>query len=117
MDKPTHEELHAELQQFTGTTQWYRYHNIFITDGVEYLAERAGCYWLIDIVWSVWPKLKEHDLVMCELRVNVDRSAEFVALGDNDEEVYRQHIECTDFPGEWVKVWLAHNILLLPSEY
>ena len=117
MGRPTHEELHAELQQFTGTTQWYQYQNIYITDGVKYLAERAGCHWLIDIVWSIYPKLKDQMLVICELTVNADQSAVFVAIGDDDEVIHRQRIPYTDFPGDWVKVWFSEGVLFLPSEY
>ena len=41
----------AELNQFTGTEHWHRHTlntKITFTDGVQFLAERAGAYWLID---------------------------------------------------------------------
>lgn len=41
----------AELAQFTGTEKWYRHtlaRNVHYTDGVLFVAERAGAYWLID---------------------------------------------------------------------
>lgn len=117
MDRPTHEQLQAELRQFTGTTVWYLYHDIYITEGVKYLAERAGCYWLVDIVWSICPKLNGDLLVTCELMVNVDQSAVFVAIGDDNRLLHRQRIEHTDFPGDWVKLWFSEKILFLPSEY
>ena len=38
-------ELEAELQQFIGTEQYYRYMgNVVLTDGTKYLADRAGAY-------------------------------------------------------------------------
>jgi len=49
------EELLRNLMQFTGTTQWYRnplFPSFTYTDGVQFLAENAGCYWLIDFIFS-----------------------------------------------------------------
>jgi hypothetical protein len=50
---PTMETLATDLCQFTGTETWYRhsmYRNVLYTAGVQYLAEKAGAYWLIDII-------------------------------------------------------------------
>jgi hypothetical protein len=55
MAKLSPEELLTNLAQFTGTTQWYKhplYRGLLYTDGIQYLAENAGCYWLIDYVFS-----------------------------------------------------------------
>jgi len=41
----------ADLAQFTGSEQLYRHSLVkrfCYTDGVKYIAERAGAYWLID---------------------------------------------------------------------
>jgi len=41
----------ADLAQFTGTETWYRHwfkRHVLYTEGVQFLAERAGAYWLID---------------------------------------------------------------------
>jgi hypothetical protein len=117
MDRPTHEQLQAELRQFRGTAVRYQYHDISITEGVKYLAERAGCYWLVDIVCGIWPKLQDDLLVICELTVNADQSAVFIAIGDEEEVLYRQRIPVTDFPGDWVKLWFSEKVLFLPNEY
>ena len=44
-------KLVSELAQFSGTTQYYRFSPqlfpyFLLTDGTEYLANEAGCYWL-----------------------------------------------------------------------
>jgi Family of unknown function (DUF6876) len=39
------------LNQFTGTEQWYRHalnHAVTFTDGAKYVADQAGAYWLLD---------------------------------------------------------------------
>ena len=41
----------ADLRQFTGTETWFRHQfmrHITYTEGVQFLAERAGAYWLLD---------------------------------------------------------------------
>src|ERR1700730_15173147 len=40
-----------DLTQFTGSEHWYRHamvRDVLYTDGVQYVAETAGAYWLID---------------------------------------------------------------------
>ena len=40
-----------DLSGFTGSERWYRHPlvtSLVYTDGVKYVAERAGAYWLID---------------------------------------------------------------------
>ncbi len=57
---------HADLEQFTGTTQYYRYSPLFrqmvLTDGTRYLAEAGECYWLFDRIASlqIHPDIKNH---------------------------------------------------------
>ena len=44
----SNEQLATELASFIGTTQYYRITNrCIVTDGVKYLADEAGCYWLL----------------------------------------------------------------------
>ncbi|MCK1641666.1 hypothetical protein IVA95_30015 [Bradyrhizobium sp. 157] len=41
----------ADLAHFTGTAEWYRHglnRRMLYTDGVQYLAEKGGAYWLLD---------------------------------------------------------------------
>ena len=46
-----------DLAFFTGTTQYIRHwsRRLVFTDGIHFLAERAGAYWLIDLVASYQP--------------------------------------------------------------
>jgi hypothetical protein len=48
----------ADLQQFTGTEHYFRHpinHRVFYTDGVQYLAEDGGAYWLLDEIAIIQP--------------------------------------------------------------
>ncbi len=43
----------VDLGQFTGTEHYYRhglFRNVVYTDGVQFLAEEAAAYWLIDAI-------------------------------------------------------------------
>jgi hypothetical protein len=43
--------LHQDLAHFTGTTRYYRIaKRHLLTDGTHYLAELAGCYWIMDAI-------------------------------------------------------------------
>ena len=50
----TPEEIRTGLAMHTGTSQYYRHWlpGALFTDGVAYLQEAAGCYWLIDAIVS-----------------------------------------------------------------
>lgn len=120
----------SELGQFTGSGQVFKYwcsQKIVYTEGVQYLAKNAGCYWLLDeIALLILPRLlKYHKDVFyyIQLLVNDDCSA-VITVEDGNENVHFKHkIGWTDFPviGEPVKFFLCcsgdHYCLMLPSEY
>jgi hypothetical protein len=51
------------------------------------------------------------------LKVNDDRTASLFCDDGNDNIVYTQHIEFTDFPLDEIKFYSTDNVILLPSEY
>ncbi len=43
----------TDLNQFTGTECYYAYLvGLKLTDGVKFMADKAGAYWLLDIIAS-----------------------------------------------------------------
>ncbi|MBX6362081.1 MAG: hypothetical protein IRZ03_18665 [Acidobacterium ailaaui] len=43
----------SQLRQFTGSENWYRHginRSVLYTDGAQFLDERSGAYWLLDII-------------------------------------------------------------------
>lgn len=49
----------TDLDHFTGTECYYRYLcGLRLTDGVKYLADEGGAYWLLDIIASYQPDAK-----------------------------------------------------------
>ncbi|MBI4977969.1 MAG: hypothetical protein HZC28_10815 [Spirochaetes bacterium] len=114
-------ELKTALAGFQGSEQYYRHwlRNIVYTEGVKYLADTAGAYWLIDIVASAQsvPQLKGESFQTWILDVYPDHHAKVYATDGNTTTLYSQEIPYTDFPLDSIKLFLADNVLLLPSEY
>lgn len=112
--------LRSELAQYTGTEQWYRHglnRHMLYTDGVKHFAERAGCYWFLDIVATELFRLqRQNPFLVIALEVG-DGTADIVVDDGDGRAIYRRHIEYTDAPvGTW-RFYLIDNVLLLPSEY
>ncbi len=111
-----------DLGQFTGTEYWYR-HPLFprqsYTDGVRYVAQNAGAYWLIEKIFA----LQRHEAIRAEafqvwkLKVNADATAILSVEDGNENHVYAEPLTFTDFPVQGITFWLTDDVLFLPSEY
>ncbi len=77
------ETLLRELAHFTGDLERYRHWTgrLIYTPGVQHLAERAGAYWLIDLVAShqITPNVSAEEFQVWTLTVAGDRRALAVA--------------------------------------
>jgi len=97
------QELLANLSQFTGTTQWYKhplFPNFRHTDGIHYLAENAGAYWLIDYVYSyqLESDFRGQSFQTWKLKIDENQKA-FVTVDDGNKNIIREmEIPYTDFP-------------------
>ncbi len=113
------------LDQFTGTENYYRHLGIQYTDGVQFLADNADCYWLIDAIASYQTVLRVNprlfDFQFWELKVADTgdfRSAVLIcADGDSEVSIITQRIEHTDFPLPSIHLYVERGVLLLPSEH
>jgi hypothetical protein len=109
------------LSQFTGTTSYYptfvftpKLHH---TDGVEYFAENAGCYWFLDIVATeIYPLLKREPFIGITLFSN-DGKAKIVANDGDDKTIFKKNIDYTNCPVGNYHFFLTDNVLMLTSEY
>lgn len=112
----------ADLAQFSGTTRYYQHwlRRFVYTDGVHYVAETGGAYWLIDAIASYQPKLFTDPMLQqfqhWKLKVN-NQKAQLVCERDTDDVVLTQDIEFTDFPLDEIRFYLVAGVLMLPSEY
>ncbi len=104
-----------ELRQFTGTEQYYRHYlGGLYTDGVQYMAGKAGAFWLLDVIFSY---RRKEPFQVWKLKVK-DRIGVVTMREDTGQPVkVRQEIPYTDFPLAEIKLYLIDGVLLLPSEY
>lgn len=116
---------HSDLNQFTGTETWYRHNlarKVIYTDGVKYLADHAGAYWLIDkiaIAQQFEPKLKGEEFQCWKLRVK-DSKATLTCDDGNGHVLLSEEITYTDFPLAEIDLWVEVGeapCILLPSEH
>ena len=118
------------LSQFTSTHYYYTspFYPFKYTDGIKYLAENGGAYWLLDAIAS-WQLEK---IIRCDqylanlqfwkLKVNPDNSAVLTCERDSDDIACEQKIPFTDFPIQEIRLYLVNmgsggGVLMLPSEY
>ena len=111
-----------DLAQFTGTTCYYRMGTQhLLTDGTQYLAEQAGCYWIMDAVSSHLVEIGTADwFVVVGIEVEECRAV-MRFLDGNGRELVRQAIPYTDFPLRNLTLYAVwdteHWVIMLPSEY
>ena len=117
------EQILYGLASFTGSQILYKHWLGFhYTQGVKYLADEVGAYWLIDAICShqkrsllnKHPGLKEFQIWRLEVK---DDSAVLICEEDTDQQVLTQKIPYTDFPLPEMKLYLIDKIILLPGEY
>jgi len=108
-----------ELRQFSGTEHWYKHLSGYLyTDGVQYVAQEGGAYWLIDkILFTTRAKNNLQEFGIWKLEVNKDESAILVCEDGNYNELHREQIDWTDFPLKKVELWFENGVLILPSEH
>ncbi len=111
--------LEEELRQFTGTQDYFKnFPRLLYTDGIQHLAERAACYWLIGLVASYQPRLLDTPFQIWEVEVNKDKSA-LVTMAEDDGEPVKviETIPLTDFPLKNFSFYTIDGVMLLRSEY
>lgn len=109
------------LGQFTGTENYWGLPltRCKMTDGVNYLAENADCFWLVEkIAFSQIENPYADNPDFQVWRLVVKDGEGYLTCTDGDEGVLSEEvITYTDFPLPEVVIWYQHNVLLLPSEY
>jgi hypothetical protein len=114
----------SELQHFTGTERWFRHSlapGVTYTEGAQYVAERAGAYWLLDkiaISNKFDDKLKGEEFQVWKLQRDAEgNGANLIVEDGNDNIVHTERIEYTDFPLPEFTFWFVDDVIMLPREY
>ena len=120
------DQLLDELRNFYGTEHYYRHMpGLVITDGVKFLADNAGAYWLLDMVWSYLPVLrKSRDTFFVVRYAGTPGESGLFFITDDipaNQTYARQAIDYTDFPLDEIVLYLSATeegfVLMLRSEY
>lgn len=110
-----------DIGQFTGSENWYKHalvRSVTYTDGAKYVADEAGAHWLLDIIATnqMTPAVKAEEFQVWKLVV-ADGKGMVVCQDGNDNDVFSQAIDFTDFPEPGITLWFTDGVILLPSEY
>ena len=119
-------QIKAELKEFHGTSVYHKHlypgrPAILITDGCQYIRDKLKAYWLFDAILSY-----QADLLRQQVKFQVwelkqqrtDLSWLLTCREDKDTKtIVRQRIEFSDFPIDYIKIWVIDKVALLPSEY
>jgi hypothetical protein len=111
------------LAQFTGSEQPYRHgfvRDIVFTEGVKYVADTTGTYWLLDeiaLAQKFQRAVMTVEFQVWELTVAADRSAVLACSDRDGHEVFSKRIKWTDFSTPSIRLYVSNGTILLPSEY
>jgi hypothetical protein len=110
-----------DLSQFYGTEHYYQTFaftpKLVHTDGVQYFAEQAGAFWLLDVIATeVYPLIKQNPFMVLTMTVN-DKKAKLVVDDGDANWIYQKNIDFTDCPDGEYRFYLVGDVLMLPSEY
>jgi hypothetical protein len=126
------EELLEGLEGFTGTEKYHYLattKNLMFTDGMAYLCENAGCYWLADIIaigYAINKKIKDNaKFLIWRIRVLEGNKAIIEAFTDcesdgsysENKRVCLQELAYSDFPIKEYEFYQCENVVLLKGEY
>ena len=90
------------------------------TEGVEYVVENVGAYWLLDEIALAQRHIipvKREDFQVWDLVVNSDQKALLTCGDGNGREVYSKPVPFTDFPEQGIRFYYPDQVIHLSSEY
>lgn len=119
-------ELLSELRGFSGGGGYTKtgFPPVLITDGVEYLCEKAQSWWLVDAIAShqTSRRVAAQEFQVWHLKLNGSGGALLYADNGDGKKIASQQIPYTDFPLPAIKLYCVRNpgqrpIVMLPNEY
>jgi len=115
--------LKSELRNFYGTGTWFR-HSLFrkflYTEGVQFLAEEACAYWLIDLIFGFQydqQPVRDEPFQTWDLIVTEQQTAALQCGDGNGNIVFTHSLNYTDFPLDKIRLFFTDNVLLLTTEW
>jgi hypothetical protein len=120
--------LATDLAQFTRSETHTAFNffnrNIVCSDGVKYVGDHAGAYWLLDAIATLQRKavVEAEEFQVWRLAVDLEKHSAVLTCADsNGNVIYTRQIERTDFPLAEITLWSephgTRRTLLLPTEH
>jgi hypothetical protein len=118
--------IKEELKEFHGTEEYHKHlfpgrSPILLTDGCEYVRDVCNAYWLFDsiLIYQDHKALRDVNFQIWELKqLRLDFSWQLTCRPDTREKpLIKQSIQFSDFPLDYIKIWVIDKVALLPSEY
>ena len=118
--------IRYELKQFHGTSEYHKHlfpgkSPIILTDGCKYVRDVCKAYWLFDAILSYQCDkiLRGINFQVWELKqLRKDLTWQLTCREDTGRKpLISQSIEFSDFPVDYIKIWVIDKVALLPSEY
>jgi len=119
---PEQESILSELRNFTGSESYFKSHTgLLFTDGVKYLADKLGAYWLVDLVGSYKNHANNKPFLVWRIETKEEingKTALITAREDTNTPILiKQIVPFTDFKLPIYELYQINNILLLKNEY
>ena len=118
--------IRKELKEFHGTSEYHKHlfpgkSPIILTDGCKYVRDVCKAYWLFDAMLSYQCDkiLRGVNFQVWELKqLRKDLTWQLTCRADTGKKpLISQSIEFSDFPLDYIKIWVIDKVALLPSEY
>jgi hypothetical protein len=117
-------QIKRALRQFTGTKRYWKHlypsHSpLLLSDGCRYVRDELECHWLFDniLIYQNDKRLKGVNFQTWEMRqTRKDLSWILTCKDSNLNFLIKQVIEFSDFPLDYIKLYVISGVALLPSE-
>jgi len=116
-------EFQSILAVFTGTFNYHIHRlgklSINLTDGCDYVRDKAQAYWLFDSILShqITSIINKQKFQVWRLKKQEDDTWSLHCEDDNKNILATQHIEYSDFLIDEITIWLVDGVAMLPTEY
>src|SRR5659263_317285 len=118
--------IERNLSQFHGTTQYQKHlfpgkSPLLLTDGCKYIRDDLQSNWLFDaiLIYQCEKVLKGVNFQIWELK-HLMKDLTWLLTCREDvgrKPLISQSIEFSDFPLDYIKIWVIDKVAILPSEY
>ena len=123
--KLTPEEIIDQLRNFYGSENYYIFNpickNVLLTDGAHFLAEKAEVYWLMDMIASHIPSIKDDWFAVAIITTDDKGNGIFKLEDGNYNKIVEQKNFTSSFPFKDFKLFVEKSedtwVILLPGEH